>query len=53
VLGLTIAGVCGIAWALHVLVENRFSRPLAELITRAWLRIRGAVLARVPALSER
>lgn len=53
VLGFTIAGVCGIAWALHVLVENRFSRPLAELITRVWLRIRGAVLARVPALSER
>lgn len=53
VLGVVVAGVCGLAWALHVLVEDRFSRPLAQLITRVWLRIRTAVLARVPALSER
>ncbi|GAA4206575.1 acyltransferase family protein [Actinocatenispora rupis] len=50
VLAAVLLGVGAIAWALHVGVENRFSRPLANLITRTWTRIRGVLRARVPAL---
>lgn len=51
VLALVLLGIGAVAWALHVGVENRFSRPLASLITRAWGRVRSAIRARVPAFA--
>ncbi len=47
-MGLTLALVIGIAWLLHVAVENRFSKPLGDLLIRCWNALRGRLYARMP-----
>lgn len=47
VLPLVVALVGGLAWLLHVAVEERFARPLASFLERRWLWVRRLV-ASVP-----
>jgi hypothetical protein len=39
VLPLVVALVGGLAWLLHVAVEERFARPLANFLERRWLTV--------------
>jgi peptidoglycan/LPS O-acetylase OafA/YrhL len=48
VLALVLALLVALAWALHVAVENRFARPLAQILTRVWESIRDRLRTRMP-----
>jgi peptidoglycan/LPS O-acetylase OafA/YrhL len=39
VLGIVVALVGGLAWVLHVAVEERFARPLAAFLERRWMTV--------------
>lgn len=53
VLGVVLGTVVGLAWLLHVAVENRFAKPLADLINNTWISLRATAREhQIPILSR-